>query len=168
MSGDGLFWAARLDAQGQVEFYRGSTPTPGAAEHHATPVRYLYMDETGVRKLSWPHCAAIDAAIAAQAQAEADARAQQEAARQAEREAEEAARPFPVSKIKVLRAIDAVGQLDAFLSFLNADAKRRLLWDAAVTLDSDDPMVTNAVAQLAPLLGGVSPIDFLRACKSDF
>jgi len=168
MSGDGLFWAAQLDANGQITgFCRSDKPTPGAAAYCGYPPRYLALVDGVVIHRDPEECHAINVAIAAQAQAAADALAQQEAARQAEQEADEAARPFQVSKIKVLRAIDAVGQLDGFLAFLNADAKRRLLWDAAVTLDSDDAMVVGAVEQLAPLLGGVAPIDFLRACRSE-
>jgi hypothetical protein len=51
----------------------------------------------------------------------------------------------------------------------NITPARKLLWDAAVTLDSSDAFVTNAVVQLQPILdaAGVTSTNFLKSCKSD-
>ena len=174
---DGLFEAARL-VNGRIEFYRGTEPTPGAAFYHHTPElwKYLVLDETGVREVSQEAKDAIDTS---EAQAMADAQAQAIAAAEANYAAQQAAEsaaqaaadamPFAVSKIKVLRAMQAVGRLSAFVAFLNADSDRKLLWDAAVTLDSNDQMVEDAMVQLAPLLEamGTTANAFLRSCQSD-
>jgi hypothetical protein len=55
------------------------------------------------------------------------------------------------------------------VAFLNADEERKLMWDAAVTLDSNDAMVIDAMVQLKPLLDamGMTSTNFLRACQSD-
>jgi hypothetical protein len=170
--GDGAFWAARL-AGGQVQFFRSDRPTPGAAQavFAGTPVRYLTMINGAVQELGADGKAAVDAAIATHAEAARQAAAAEEAARVASETAEEArlaALPYQVSKYKIVEALDSAGQLDTFIAFLSADTKQKFKWDAAVVLDSDNAMVTNALNQLAPLLGeGFVSSNFLRSCRSD-
>ena len=79
-----------------------------------------------------------------------------DAMREADRQAaEDAARnaPYEISKIKLLFALDDAGLFDDVWSFINADPKRRILWDAATALDSDDPMIAEAVAALMASTG---------------
>lgn len=76
--------------------------------------------------------------------------------RDAERQAaEEASRnaPYEISKFKLLVALDDAGLFDDAWSFINADPKRRIFWDAATALDSDDPMIAEAVAALMASTG---------------
>lgn len=75
--------------------------------------------------------------------------------------------PFTISKIKVLKALDEMGTLDTFLQFLDADPKRKLFWDAAVVLDSDDELVAAALPQLATALGLGDISGLIEACLSD-
>lgn len=58
-----------------------------------------------------------------------------------------------LSKYKLLIGIEQLGALDAFVTYLNADAKRKLLWDAAVTLDSTNSLVVAAVDALGAAYG---------------
>ena len=78
--------------------------------------------------------------------------AMREADRQAAEDAASAA-PYEISKIKLLLALDDAGLFDDVWSFINADPKRRILWDAATALDSDDPMIAEAVAALMASTG---------------
>lgn len=78
--------------------------------------------------------------------------AMREADRQAAEEAASAA-PYEISKIKLLVALDDAGLFDAVWAFINADPKRRILWDAATCLDSDDPMIAEAVSALMTSTG---------------
>ena len=78
--------------------------------------------------------------------------AMREADRQAAEEAAMAA-PYEISKFKLLVALDDAGLFDDVWSFINADPKRRILWDAATALDSDDPMIAEAVAALVDSTG---------------
>ena len=78
--------------------------------------------------------------------------AMREAERQAAEEAASAA-PYEISKIKLLLALDDAGLFDDVWAFINADPKRRILWDAATALDSDDPMIAEAVAALMASTG---------------
>lgn len=73
---DGLFWSARLTG-GQVEFYRSSTATPGAAywRDSATPLKYLKITAAGVEYMTAGERADVDAAIAAAAAVAAEAAA---------------------------------------------------------------------------------------------
>jgi hypothetical protein len=69
--------------------------------------------------------------------------------------AEEAAwaAPYEISKFKLLVALDNAGLFDDVWAFINADPKRRILWDAATCLDSDDPMIAEAVSALMTSTG---------------
>lgn len=83
-------------------------------------------------------------------------------------EAEELARPFAISKVKVLMGFLALSpeSLQAFVDYLNADATRRLMWDASVNIDSDNPMVVGALPAISQLIGS-DAMTFLRNCKSE-
>jgi hypothetical protein len=79
-----------------------------------------------------------------------------DAMREAERlAAEEASRnaPYEISKFKLLVALDDAGLFEVVWAYINADPKRRVLWDAATCLDSDDPMILEAVAALQAQTG---------------
>ena len=79
-----------------------------------------------------------------------------DAMREAERlAAEDAARnaPYEISKIKLLVALDDAGLFDDVWSFINAVPKQKILCDAATALDSDDPMIAEAVAALMASTG---------------
>ena len=107
----------------------------------------------------------LEAARAAQ-------QAAQEAARQAAQQAAQAiadAAPFAISKVRLLRSLMAVSAdtLSAFVGFIDADPTRKLLWDASVTLDSDDPMIQSCLQNLSTMIGGGDPVAFLKACKSE-
>jgi hypothetical protein len=78
--------------------------------------------------------------------------AMREAERLAAEEAASAA-PYEISKIKLLLAFDDAGLFDDVWAFINADPRRRILWDAATALDSDDPMIAEAVAALMASTG---------------
>ena len=71
-----------------------------------------------------------------------------EAERQAAEEAASAA-PYEISKLRLLEAFDAIGKLDEFLTFIASDARMKLFWDTATTLDSDHPMVQAAAQSIA-------------------
>lgn len=58
-----------------------------------------------------------------------------------------------LSKYRLLCELKSAGALGAFGQWLAADAERKLLWDAAVTLDSTNAMVREASATLPALLG---------------
>lgn len=76
--------------------------------------------------------------------------------READRQAaEDASRnaPYEISKIKLLLALDDAGLFDDVWAFINADPRRRILWDAATALDSDDPMIAEAVSALMTSTG---------------
>jgi hypothetical protein len=86
--------------------------------------------------------------------------------------AEEAARnePYEISKLKLLKAFDALGKLDELVAFIEANPRRKLFWDAAMTLDSDDPMILEARAAIQRLVGELddATVDaILRSARRD-
>lgn len=60
---------------------------------------------------------------------------------------------FQISKYRLLCNLKDIGALGAFAQWLSADAERKLLWDAAVSLDSTNATVAEAAASLPALLG---------------
>ena len=79
-----------------------------------------------------------------------------DAMREAERlAAEEASRnaPYEISKLRLVEAFDAIGKLDEFLTFIASDARMKLFWDTATTLDSDHPMVVQAAVAISREFG---------------
>lgn len=60
--------------------------------------------------------------------------------------------PVPTySKIGLVRAFDSRGLLDALLAFLDSHPKHKVYWDAAMTLDADDPLMVEALSGMAEL-----------------
>lgn len=76
--------------------------------------------------------------------------------------------PFEVSKYKLLLELKAIGAFGVFSEFLHADAERKMLWDAAVALDSDNPMVVAASTVLLPAFGldPTAASNLLWRCRS--
>ena len=60
---------------------------------------------------------------------------------------------FEISKYKLLCNLAATNAIEPFVSYLNADATRKLLWNAAATLDSTNAMVSAAAAEMSESLG---------------
>lgn len=60
---------------------------------------------------------------------------------------------FEISKYRLLVNLAETNALAPFLAYLDADPVRRLLWDAAVTLDSTNALVQAAAADMAQSLG---------------
>jgi len=66
---DGLFWASKL-VDGQLQFFRDTTPTPGAAEAVLEKDRSNFvLDEKGVRKMTESESAARTAQLAVENEA---------------------------------------------------------------------------------------------------
>ena len=81
-------------------------------------------------------------------------------------EAAIAALPFEVSKFKLAMAFIQAGKGAEFQAFIQADANTAFLWDAATTLDSDNPLVLAALDQITGILPeGVTAQDLLRQCR---
>lgn len=57
-----------------------------------------------------------------------------------------------ISKYRLLIALDNIGAMQTFLAALAADARRKALWDAAVTLDSTNAMVQAFLGDLKTAL----------------
>jgi len=65
---DGLFWAAK-QVDGQLQFFRDRTPTPGAAEAFLEKDRTMFvLDEKGVRKMTESELSERSAQLAAVAE----------------------------------------------------------------------------------------------------
>jgi hypothetical protein len=60
---------------------------------------------------------------------------------------------FEISKYQLLIHLAETNALAPFVSYLDSDPVRRLLWDAAVTLDATNAMVQAAAAEMAQSLG---------------
>lgn len=60
---------------------------------------------------------------------------------------------YELSKFKIVQGLHAVGALEGFMSYLNADVTRKFMWDAATTLDSTNTLVVAAVEELSQSLG---------------
>lgn len=74
-------------------------------------------------------------------------------------------RNVELSKYKLLVGLDEIGALDAFVAYLAADAKRKLLWDAAVTLDSTNALVVAAADELSSAFGSQAVSNLLWKAK---
>ena len=66
---------------------------------------------------------------------------------------EPAAGPHKWSKLKVIDALNDIGVLPILLGYLDSDPIRRLRWDSAQCVMSDDPMVPAAIPAIAALSG---------------
>ena len=81
-------------------------------------------------------------------------------------EAALAALPFEVSKFKLVMAFIKAGKGAEFQAFIHADVNTAFLWNAATTLDSDNPLVLAALDQITGILPeGVTAQDLLRQCR---
>lgn len=60
---------------------------------------------------------------------------------------------FEISKFQLLIHLAQTNALESFVGYLNADPTRRLLWDAALTLDSTNDMVQAAADAMAGAFG---------------
>jgi hypothetical protein len=81
-------------------------------------------------------------------------------------EAAIAALPFEVSKFKLAMKFILAGKGAEFQAFINSDANTAFLWNAATTLDSDNPLVLAALDQITGILPeGVTAQDLLRQCR---
>ncbi len=159
---DGLFTVPIVTDDGRVLGWgRGPAPVAGAMFHRSlgTDIRFLRVVNGEVVELSQED---KDALVA---QATAEVLAAQEAAAQAAIDAANA--PFEVSKFKLCMAFQQAGKLTDFMAFINADAERAFLWDAATVLDSDNPMVLAALDGVSSLLPeGCTSHDLLSQCRA--
>jgi hypothetical protein len=159
---DGKFTVPIVTDTGLVLAWgRGECIVHGAAYHkeRGTDLRFLRYANGEVVEISQEEKDAIIAQDAAALQAAADA------ATQAAIDAANA--PFEVSKFRLCMAFQQAGKLADFMSFINADAERAFLWDAATVLDSDNPMVLAALDGVSSLLPeGCTPHDLLLQCKA--
>lgn len=76
---------------------------------------------------------------------------------------------YVISKYKLLCELKTLGALPSFAQYLASDAERKMLFDAATVLDSDNSMVTEAAALLVPALGisQSAMSNLLWRCRSD-
>jgi hypothetical protein len=81
---DGLFWAAK-NVDGQLQFFRDTTPTPGAAVAVLEQDRSNFvLDETGVRKMTESELAARTVQMESAAEAARMAEEQKKIEKEAE------------------------------------------------------------------------------------
>jgi len=74
--------------------------------------------------------------------------------------------PFEVSKFKLCIAFDNLGKLNEFITYINADPLRTFLWNAAMVLDSNNPLVLDALTTIEDILPeGTTADQLLRSCK---
>jgi hypothetical protein len=170
MSNDGQFWTAKLNANGQIEFYRGDS-VEGAAYYHDKPelYKYLVLEGGAVHEVSQEQKDAIDTA---EQQAIQDKIIQDEAERlriieEQERLAEEAANaPFEVSRMKLYEFFESIGAGDNFIAFIKSDPKKEFMWFSSTVLDTNHPVVVAAMESIASMLPeGVTGNDLLRQSR---
>jgi len=77
--------------------------------------------------------------------------------------------PFAISKIKLDKALLALGVRDQFDAFIASDSEMQRMYDKALVLMSDDPMVTSAMCYFkdALKLNDDQIKNLLEGCKSD-
>lgn len=75
--------------------------------------------------------------------------------------------PFRISKEKLSDAMRSAGLYAQFRGYLAADPDRLDRWNDAVVLDSDNPMVLEAIPAIQSLLPEVDINALLRSCTSD-
>jgi len=139
---------------------RGPDPVENANFHKCigTPYRHLRLIDGAVTEISQADKDALAA--------EDDARAEQQRLddEQAAIDAENA--PFVIDRIKLHNAIEAVGKGAELRAYIVADEKRSFIWFTARELDSDNPMVVDAMPWFQSLLpDGCTVRDFLLGCR---
>jgi len=77
--------------------------------------------------------------------------------------------PFAISKIKLDKALLALGVRDQFDAFIASDSEMQRMYDKALVLMSNDPMVTSAMGYFkdALKLNDDQIKNMLEGCKSD-
>ena len=75
--------------------------------------------------------------------------------------------PCKWSKLKVIDALNSIGALPILIGYLDSDPIRRLRWDSAQCVMSDDPMVPEAIPALAELTGKTDADiqEILNSCR---
>jgi hypothetical protein len=159
------------DGQTITGWTRGDHEVKDANYHRCitTPLRYLRFVDGEVVMISQ---AEKDALLAADALAEQQASAREVARAEQQRLDDLAAAvaaantPFNISKRKLRESMYELGRAAEFRAFLAADLKRQEYYDDSQYLESDHPMVVEAVPAFASLLPeGASVTDFLRSCE---
>jgi hypothetical protein len=115
----------------------------------------------------------VDGAVVEISQEAKDALAAEDAARAEQQRLDDLAAavaaanaPFHISKRKLRQSMYELGRAAEFRAFLAADLKRQEYYDDSQYLESDHPMVVEAVPAFASLLPeGASVTDFLRSCE---
>ena len=170
--GDGQFVVPITTDSGMiVDWGRGPEPVENANFHKCigTPLRFLRMVDGKVVEISQE---AKDALVAADALAEQKA-ADDEAARLEQQRLDDLAAaaaaanaPFRISKRLLRHAMYQAGKAAEFRAFLAADLQRQEYYDDSQYLESNHPMVVEAMPAFASLLPeGASVTDFLRSCE---
>jgi hypothetical protein len=168
---DGGFCVPVVDGQTITGWTRGDHEVKDANYHRCitTPLRYLRFVDGEVVMISQ---AEKDALLAADALAEQQASAREVARAEQQRLDDLAAAvaaantPFNISKRKLRESMYELGRAAEFRAFLAADLKRQEYYDDSQYLESDHPMVVEAVPAFASLLPeGASVTDFLRSCE---
>ena len=74
-----------------------------------------------------------------------------------------------ISKIKLLRALASLGKAEYLMQYLNSDPTKMFMWNSAVTLDSNDPLVIEACELFKSQLGMTdeSLYALFLSCESD-
>ncbi len=169
---DGQFTVPIVTDDGRVlGWTRGPEPVENANFHKCigTQLRYLRV---------------VDGAVVQISQAEKDALEEQDALAEQQRIDDEAARaeqqllddeqaaidaanaPFAISKSKLREAMYTLGKAAEFRAFLAADIKRQEYYDDSRYLESNHPMVVEAMSAFVSLLpDGAAVTDFLRGCE---
>ncbi len=62
-------------------------------------------------------------------------------------------KPYAVSKIKLLRALDSRGLYDPFISFLNSDPKILMFFNSCQVLMTNDPLLVDAIPAFVVISG---------------
>jgi hypothetical protein len=159
--GDGRFTVPITTDDGRVLGWgRGDCEVPNANYHKCigTQLRYLRVVDGAVAEISQE---AKDALAA-----EDDARAEQQRLDDLAAAEEAANAPFNISKRKLRESMYELNRAAEVRAFLAADLKRQEYYDDSQYLESDHPMVVEAVPAFASLLPeGASVTDFLRSCE---
>jgi hypothetical protein len=170
---DGGFWVPKVAEDGQTitGWVRGDHEVEDANLHRClcTPLRFLRVVGGSVVKIGQAEQAALlaaDALAEQQASARDAARAEQQRLDDLAAAEVSANAPFHISKRRLRQSMYDLGRAAEFRSFLAADLKRQEYYDDSQYLESDHPMVVEAMPAFASLLPeGASVTDFLRSCE---
>lgn len=78
-------------------------------------------------------------------------------------------RIISISKIKLLRTLSSLGQAEYLIQYLNSDPNKLFMWNSAVTLDTNDPLVLEACELFKTQLGMTDDqlYSLFESCESD-